>query len=57
MNEVFTVFDPTITSDVIPHKIRKLEIDNMLLIACLVTIVCVAGYYAYQYYQLRDKKH
>ena len=57
MREVFTIYDPTEHVDLVPGKIKKLERNNFLIIACLVTVVCVAGYYAYQYYQLKDKKH
>jgi len=55
MKEAFTIFDPTEHSDVIPRNISNLERNNILLIVCLVTVVCVAGHYAYQYYQMKDK--
>ena len=54
MMEDFTILDPTEHVDFIPSKIRKLENDNIFLRACLVTAICIAGYYAYQYYQSKD---
>jgi hypothetical protein len=54
MKEAFTIFDPTEHVDFVTNKIIKLESNNILLIVCLVAVVCVAGYYAYQYYQLKD---
>ena len=54
MKEAFIIFDPTQQVDFMPNKINKLESNNFLLKVCLVTVVCVAGYYAYQYYQLKD---
>jgi hypothetical protein len=50
------IFDPAEHLDVITIKIRKLESNNILLGVCLVALVCVAGYYAYQYYQLKDNR-
>jgi hypothetical protein len=54
MKEAFSIFDPTVQIDFMPNKIRKLESDNSLLIVCIIVVVCIAGYYAYQYYQLKD---
>jgi hypothetical protein len=54
MKEAFTIFDPTEHVDFVTNKIIKLESNNILLIVCLVAVVCVAGYYSYQYYQLKD---
>jgi hypothetical protein len=57
MKEAFTIFDPTVQVDFMPNKTRKLESNNSLLIVCIIAVVCVAVYYAYQYYQLKDDKH
>lgn len=54
MKEAFVIFDPTEHVDFIPIKIRKLESNNILLGVCLVALICIAGYYAYRYYQLKD---
>ena len=54
MKEAFTIFDPTEPVDFMPNKTMKLESNNSLLIVCIIAVVCVAGYYAYQYYQLKD---
>lgn len=57
MKEAFTIFDPTVHVDLIPSKIGKLKSDNNLLIVCLVAVACIAGYYAYQYYQVKNDQH
>jgi predicted negative regulator of RcsB-dependent stress response len=56
MKEAFTIFDPSEHADFVPSNIKKLESNNTLLLVCLVIVVCVAGYYAYQYYQLKDNE-
>jgi uncharacterized membrane protein AbrB (regulator of aidB expression) len=57
MREDFIILDPTVQVDFEPSKIMKLESHSILLIFCIIAAVCVAGYYAYQYYQLKDDKH
>jgi predicted negative regulator of RcsB-dependent stress response len=57
IKEDFTIFDPTEHIDFKLDKIRKLESNNTFLLVCLVIVVCLAGYHAYQYYQLKDEKH
>ena len=54
--EDFIPFDPGITPDKIPGRIRKLESRNTLLTVCVIATACIAAYYAYQYYVAPDER-
>jgi hypothetical protein len=56
MKEVFTLYDPTEYVDLVPDKILKLENTKIFLVGCLIVTCCVAGYYIYKYYQLKDNE-
>ena len=51
----FTIFDPTEHADLMLGKIKNLKSQNILLMVCLIALGCIAGFYAYRYYKLKDK--
>ncbi len=44
-------FDPFIHVNQEANLINSLKGQNVILTFCLITSVCIAGYYAYKYYQ------
>ena len=54
--ENLIAFDPGVTVDLIPGRIRKLESRNALLTVCFVATACIAVYDAYKYYETSDER-